>query len=309
MLILGLSAALAMLFMGFAIFGMRSGDAAEKRLSNLSGKSETVSSGAHRSVSRFDEGDSWQERLIRFITLLATKTGSADPENKVYDTVTKRLTEAGFRRASALSVYMGSRIALSGGLAMLVILVSLSMRSNPPVLVIGIAAAIGYIVPGMVVDNLRTKRQEEISRGLSDAIDLMVVCVEAGLGLGATLSRVADDFQANNKVIADEFQATVSETRAGRGMMDSLRGMAARNGNKELNLLVSLLVQTDRFGTPLVDTLRAQGAAMRIERMLRAEESAQRAPIKMMMPAGLIFFSILLILGAPAVMHISKAFN
>jgi tight adherence protein C len=306
---LGISVSLTVIFFVYAVLSSRSKETAEKRLLSMSGRSGESARGPVRSVSNFDEGDTWQERLIRFATRLASRRTSSRRQEKVYETVSKRLAEAGFRRPSALSAYMGSRIALSGGLAGLVILTSLTLRMPPPIVLIFIAAAIGYVFPGLFVDNIRKKRQEEISRGLSDAIDLMVVCIEAGLGLGATLKRVADEFEDNNRVIAEEFQATVAETRAGRGLMDALHGLSTRNGNKELNLLVSLLVQTDRFGTPMVDALRTQGDAMRIDRMTRAEAAAQTAPVKMMVPSSLILFAVLLILGAPAVIHLSEAFK
>jgi tight adherence protein C len=136
----------------------------------------------------------------------------------------------------------------------------------------------------------------------------MVVCVEAGLGLGATFKRVAVEFKNTSPIIAREFESTILETQAGRGLMDALRGLADRTGVQELRLLISLVIQTDRFGTPMVETLRAQGDAIRLERMQRAEEMAQKAPVKMTFPAGLIFLAVLMILGGPAMIMLRGVF-
>lgn len=293
---LGILAGLSFLFLAFAAVGMNSRTAAADRLRTLGGERKK---GGYDTVSNIDEGDSWADRLLRVITVLGG--GASRDKGKVYENVHHRLMEAGFRRPSALSIYMGSRVAIGGGLAAILIIGSWSLGMTPNVIAIGGAAMIGYLMPGIVVDNLRKKRQESITRGLSDAIDLMVVCTEAGLGLIATLERVAKEFRDNSTVISDEFLITVYETEAGRGLMDALRGLSDRNGNKELSNLINLLIQTDRFGTPMVETLRAQGEAMRIERMLRAEEQAMKAPVKMMFPAMLIFAAVLIILGGPAV--------
>jgi len=304
MWILGLGAALTFLFFGIAVFGPLRLGAAQKRLRSLGEKSaEASSTGAIREV---DDRKSLAERLsqlVRPLGILAERR-----EGTVYESVRRRLIEAGFRQPAALSVYMGSRVATSGGLAVLVILLSWSLGRIPSVALIGIAAAVGYVLPGVVVDRLRSRRQAEIQRSLPDAIDLMVVCVEAGLGLAATFKRVAIEFKNSSPVIAREFHSTILETQAGRGLMDALRGLAERTGVQELRLLISLVIQTDRFGTPMVETLRAQGDAIRFERMQRAEQVAQKAPVKMTFPAGLIFLAVLMILGGPAMIMLQGVF-
>jgi len=214
--------------------------------------------------------------------------------------VRQRLSEAGYRRRSAVSIYNGSRMALGGILPVILILGFVSTRNTPPILFIAMMALLGYLVPGMVVDRVRAKRLEDIRRGLSNAIDLMVVCVQAGLGLGTTFGRVATEFADQSPVLSAEFMAAAAETQAGRSLVDSLRSLSERCGSEELNLLTSLLIQSDRFGTPVVTPLQIQAEAMRTNQMLNAEEQAQKAPVKMMMPAGLIFFSIILVLGGPA---------
>jgi tight adherence protein C len=304
MWILGLAAALSFLFFGIAVLGPLTLGRAEKRLKSLEEKPlEASSTGAIREL-----GDR-KSLADRFSKLLGPLGRLAErKEGRVYESVRKRLIEAGFRQPTALSVYMGSRVVASGGLAVLVIILSWSLARIPPVALIGIAAAVGYVLPGIIVDRLRSRRQAQIQRGLPDVIDLMVVCVEAGLGLGATFKRVAVEFKNTSPIIAREFESTILETQAGRGLMDALRGLADRTGVQELRLLISLVIQTDRFGTPMVETLRAQGDAIRLERMQRAEEMAQKAPVKMTFPAGLIFLAVLMILGGPAMIMLRGVF-
>jgi tight adherence protein C len=304
MWILGLAAALSFLFFGIAVLGPLTLGRAEKRLKSLGEKPlEASSTGA---VRELDDRKSLADRLSKILGPLGSF--AERKEGRVYESVRRRLVEAGFRQPTALSIYMGSRVVASGGLAVLVIILSWSLARIPPIPLIGIAAAVGYVLPGIIVDRLRSRRQAQIQRGLPDAIDLMVVCVEAGLGLGATFKRVAVEFKYTSPIIAREFESTIVETQAGRGLMDALRGLADRTGVQELRLLISLVIQTDRFGTPMVETLRAQGDAIRHARMQRAEEMAQKAPVKMTFPAGLIFLAVLMILGGPAMIMLRGVF-
>jgi tight adherence protein C len=306
MLILALCVGLMALFLALALFGSQAPGPAEQRLQRIgSGEVDTKPS---EPITVVEDDDSMRSRVARVLSLFAG-SGARGEDDKVYGSVRQRLVEAGFRRSSALGVYMGSRVVLGASLSALSILASWSIGKTPPFLIIGMAAAVGYIAPGIIVDRLRAIRQSAIQRGLADAIDMMVVCVEAGLGLGPTLSRVAKEFGDAEPIIADEFRITVAETQAGRGLMNSLRSMAKRTGNQELNTLVALLIQTERFGTPLSQTLRSQADAMRFQRMQYAEEQAQKAPVKMMFPAGLIFLAVLLILGGPAAISIMRTFE
>jgi len=304
MMFLAICVGLMMLSLSLAFFMSSGSSTAEKRLQRLGADEQSPPVGEE--VTLLEDETTARAALTRFLARFAgAREAETAGEGRVYGSVRLRLIEAGFRRQSALAVYMGSRVALGSVLAAIVILVSWSMGRTPPLLIIGMAAAIGYILPGVIVDRLRSSRQAAIQRGLADAIDMMVVCVEAGLGLAATMTRVAKEFEDNEPIIAEEFKVTVAETQAGRSLMDALRGMAKRTGNNDLNALVALLVQTERFGTPLVDTLRTQADSMRYERMQRAEEAAQKAPVKMMLPAGLIFLAVVLILAGPAAINIA----
>jgi tight adherence protein C len=304
MIYLAICVGLTTFFLALAFVTRPASGPAEQRLQRLA--REPAKSTESKDASAILDDDNPARAF--FVRLIARFAGSAALEgtDPIYGKVRQRLIEAGFRRRSALAIYMGSRMALGAALAALTVLGSWFLGRTPPLLIIGMAAAIGYILPGVVVDRLRSTRQATIQRGLADAIDMMVVCVEAGLGLQATMSRVGRELSDSEPLIAGEFRATVAETQAGRGLMTALRSMAKRTGNQDLNALVALLVQTERFGTPLIQTLRTQADSMRYERMQRAEETAQKAPVKMMIPASLIFLAVILILAGPAALNISR---
>jgi tight adherence protein C len=134
---------------------------------------------------------------------------------------------------------------------------------------------------------------------LPDALDLMVVCVEAGFGINQSLAQVADEFDSKCPTIAKEFGLVVQETRAGKSTTEALRALANRTGVSDISSLVALLVQTERFGTSLANALRVHADAMRIVRMQRAEERAQKATLKLILPSTMIFGAVLIIFVAP----------
>lgn len=297
--------ALMMLFLYLGLSARPATSPAEERLARLG--EEKVHHAAKPEEERTTRQallDAIREGLSAFVSMLGRRRGG---ESEAYKSVRQRLLEAGFRAPNALSVYMGSRIVLAVGLSGLSLLTSTAIGKPASLLTLMLPAMIGYLLPGVVVDRARKRRQESIERGLADAIDLMLICIEAGLGLRETLGRVGEELKDREPVIANEFRAAVAEASAGRGLLRALRSMADRTANKELDTLVSLLIQTDRFGTPLTETLRMQGESIRFARMQRAEEAAQKAPVKMLGPSMLIFMAILIIVGGPALISIRGA--
>jgi tight adherence protein C len=160
-------------------------------------------------------------------------------------------------------------------------------------------SAFFYVLPSIVLDRRVAAHQYSITRVLPDALDLMVVCVEAGFGINQSLAQVADEFESKCPIIAKEFGLVVQETRAGKSTTEALRALADRTGVSDISSLVALLVQTERFGTSLANALRVHADAMRIVRMQRAEERAQKATLKLILPSTMIFAAILIIFVAP----------
>jgi tight adherence protein C len=167
---------------------------------------------------------------------------------------------------------------------------------------LALAVVTGLIGPSYFLDRRRSERQRKVILALPDALDLMVVCVEAGLGINASLNRIAKEFVSSNPILSAEFELVVLETRAGRSTTEALRSLAYRSGVSEVASLVAMLVQTERFGTNLGDTLRVHADSLRVQRMQRAEEMAGKAPIKMMFPTLLIFAATLLVTLGPGML-------
>jgi tight adherence protein C len=222
----------------------------------------------------------------------------------------QQLIHAGYRRRGALAAFYGLRIVL--GLALPSLLISLPLTWQLPyhylVLVLCGSAGLGFVAPGILLGAQRSRRQGEIRRMLPDALDLMVVCVEAGYAINASLARVAEEFAAKSPALSAELGLVTAETRTGKALTEALRALSDRTGVEDVSSLVALLVQTERFGTSVANALRVHADAMRVRRMQRAEERAQKAPLKLIFPATLIFAALMLIFLAPSVYRFSKAF-
>ena len=168
-------------------------------------------------------------------------------------------------------------------------------------------AAIGYYLPDLYLRKKIKKRVMEMQEALPDVIDLLVICTESGLGLDAAINRVASDVASNSAVLSKEFYLTSLEIRAGAGRTSALKNMALRTNLEDLQSFVSMLVQADKFGTSLADSLRIQSEMMRIKRIQRAEEVAAKVPVKMLLPLILFIFpALMIVLIAPAAIHIGR---
>jgi tight adherence protein C len=243
------------------------------------------------------------QRAIGRIGQRSADSGEAGP-------LRQRLIHAGYRGQAAPAIFYGLRVVL--GLALPSLLISLpiawKLEHLHLVMLLCLSAGMGFVAPSLFLDSRRSRRQGEIRRKLPDALDLMVVCVEAGYAINASLARVAEEFAVKSPVLSTEFGLVTAETRTGKSLTDALRGLSERTGVEDVSSLVALLVQTERFGTSVAGALRVHADAMRIRRMQRAEERAQKAPLKLIFPATLIFAALMLIFMAPSVYRFSQAF-
>ncbi|HMV48814.1 MAG TPA: type II secretion system F family protein, partial [Blastocatellia bacterium] len=163
----------------------------------------------------------------------------------------------------------------------------------------------GGFMPSFMLSRLITKRQGKISRALADALDLMVVCVEAGLGLNAALHRVGREMELVEPNLSEELAVTNREIRAGKPRDEALRNLGDRTGVDDVKSLVAMLVQTDRFGTSIADSLRVFADSMRTKRRQRAEEMVAKAAVKLIFPLLLFIFpALLIVLMGPALIRI-----
>jgi tight adherence protein C len=197
------------------------------------------------------------------------------------------LTQAGYRERRHLVIYAASKVfgaALLFGIAVAV------GGFDSTLLLVG-AALLGLFLPRFVLKRLIKKRQRQITIGLPDALDLTVVCVEAGLPLDQALMRVGEDLKYAHPELREEFYLANLEMRAGKPRAEALRNLATRTGVDDVRLLVAALVQTDRFGTSISQALRMYSDALRTERRRRAEEQAAKTATKMVVP--LVVFALL----------------
>jgi tight adherence protein C len=246
------------------------------------------------------------------VRLLAPLAGKANRSDSIHlDHNRKRLCEAGYRRESALVLYMGSRVALALTLPIVMLAMSPMWALTEMKLIVLLcgAAGVGLVAPSYFIDKRRAARKLDMVLGLPDALDLMVVCVEAGLGINQSLLRISREFARNHPILAAEFELVTMEIRAGKSTTNALRSLAERTGVDEINSLVAMLVQTERFGTSLADTLRVHAETLRVQRMQRAEEQAGKAPLKMMFPTLLIFAATLMVTLGPGFLQLTALFT
>ncbi len=199
-----------------------------------------------------------------------------------------KLMRAGYTHPSAARTYFAVRLLLAAALAVPVLLVTpLISRTVDPdtVALIALGAgAFGFYLPYRVVQSKMEKRQRAIADGFPDALDMMVVCAEAGLGLDASFNRVGQQMASSHPELASEFAILALALRAGNTREEALRRLAARTGVDEVVSFVTLIVQSERLGASVAQTLRVQSGDMRQRRMLRAEEKAHKLPVKMVVP-------------------------
>jgi tight adherence protein C len=214
------------------------------------------------------------------------------------------LIQAGYRDARHVTAYFGIRTLLA--LAGLAIVVVSGTGIDSPMLLVGIPA-LGFFVPRFVLKRMIKDRQQRIRLGLADALDLTVICVEAGLALDQALSRVGEDLRHAHPDLSDEFRLVNLEMRAGKPRAEALRNLALRTGVDDVRALVATLVQTDRFGTSVAQALRVHSDSLRTERRQRAEEQAAKTTIKMVPPLVVFVLpSIIFVTLGPAVIQLIR---
>jgi tight adherence protein C len=215
------------------------------------------------------------------------------------------MVRAGYRSPQAMLAMRGLKLAVPVILVILVFITGFYQR-NPfmfPVL----AAVVGYLVPETWLVWRVRARQHRLRRGLPDCLDLLVICVEAGLGLDQALMKVAEEMQVTHRELSEELQLVNLEMRIGKGRIDALRELARRTGLEDIKSLVAMLIQTERFGTSVAQSLRVYSDDLRIRRRQRAEEMSAKTTVKMVPP--LVFFifpALMVVVLGPAVITLLR---
>jgi tight adherence protein C len=285
-----------------SLISNRNTSQAEERLERL---------GRPKSLAEIELDDERsRDRFSGMKDAVSTLGAALEPQSELEKNKLKiMLANAGFRSEAAAAVYHGLRMA------------SLIIFILPAVMIFGmkygmtfkglqwvlLCGVVGFYLPSLVLRYLRSKRQQEIFLSLPDALDLMVVCVESGLGLDAAMRKVCDEMKGHAKVIAEEFSLANLQLQMGRPRREVLHDLGVRTGVDDVRSLAAILIQADRFGSSIATALRVQSDSMRTRRRQLAEEKAAKTAVQLIFPLVLFIFpGIFVVLVGPAAINIAN---
>jgi tight adherence protein C len=302
---------LQMGFLAFVFFAVLGGAVGVMRLSTRSavqGRIDNLSKDGAASGGR-----PGHKPLIEHIVKLTSPLAklSLPDDNWERSAIRTRFIMAGFRHPSAPVIFFAAKtlMALLLPLLLFMALSSIGKQQDTNMLLLYLlgAATLGTYLPNLVLRQAIARRQNEVFESFPDALDLMTICVEAGLGVDAALARVATEIGLSSPVLSEEMTLVTLELRAGGTKEKALRNLALRTGVEDVDALVSMLIQAERFGTSIAASLRIQSDLLRTKRRMRAEETAAKIGLKLLFP--LIFFifpALLVVLMGPAMLQIYR---
>lgn len=304
-MVLYIVAALVMTSVMFLVYGLIS--LAPTRSRVISQRLGELQEGAHQHF--VIERRRRQDKREKLEAMLETFGERVSSKRVNWSKMQHLLVMAGYRRPNAVALFFAARLiaVTSLGLVSFVAATTVGAEAGVVMLATGFLAAFGWIAPKFFVNRRVRKRQTEITHSLPDTLDLLVVCVEAGLGLNQALLRVSDEISHVSEVMAAEMTLTNLEIRAGTPRDEALRNLGERTGNSDLKSLTAMLVQTDRFGTSIATALRVHADTLRTKRRQRAEEAAAKTTIKLVFPLVLFIFpAMFVVILGPAILHITE---
>ncbi len=265
-----------------------------------------MQSGAMTLAQR-EQSESFSARVIKpMVRNWSNSLGSRSPASSL-EKVRVKLNQAGNPNGMGPVEFIGLRYlvaaGMGGGICLLMIFAGLGLTNGAAIG--AICAVLGYMLPGIWLDRKRKARRKEIMLSLPDAIDLLTISVESGLGFDPALQRVAEKW---DNALTREFARVLSEMRIGKTKREALREMSLRCDEDGLTTFVGSVIQADTLGVPITQVLRIQSEAMRVKRRQRAEEMAQKAPLKMLFPmVFLIFPALYVIILGPAIPQVMRS--
>jgi tight adherence protein C len=249
---------------------------------------------------------------------IIAKLGSAMTRSGLLPAATRAefeqtLAQAGWRGNRGLGLFVGAKILLAIGLPVFVyagLSGGSSMQGMSFYTLIGVAFAVGLLAPDFVLKQLRKRHLKECERGLPDALDMMVICAQAGLALENAIERVAIEFAYANKAVSQELAICASEMRIGGDRRTALLGLGERTGLESMRRFAATLIQTMQFGTPLTHALRVLATEMRTDNLTKFEEKAAKLPVYLTFPMILFILPcVFLVVGGPAAIRIMGMFS
>jgi tight adherence protein C len=297
--------ALTFLALAAGIYHLRYRGAASARLQRLVRADETLTA-AEVVDDGFDHANAplWLRPVAYLGWLLPTQVYS--------ETLKWELAQAGFRHLEARSVFAGVRVlsTVALGLGTTLAVWGFRLQSHELALLVGTATAIGWFGPTMFLHLRQSRRQTEITLNLPDALDLLVICVEAGQGLNAALIKVGKEMAFTSQALSEDLMLVNNEMRAGVSRTQALRNLSLRTGVDDVRSLVAVMIQSDRFGTSVAQALRIHSDSLRTRRRQRAEEKARKAPIKLLFPLVFcIFPELMVVILAPGMIELFRALS
>lgn len=223
--------------------------------------------------------------------------------------LTQRLTEAGFRSEEAVGIFLSIKVVCALGLLFLGGGVTLFTHGVGVALLLRaiLAGGLGFYAPELILNYLGSSRKKQITLGLPDALDLLVVSVEAGLGLDQGIRKVADEMKNSYRVLSEELQLSTLHLQMGRVRANVLQDLGNRTGVEDLRTLASLLIQADKFGSGVAQALRVQSESMRVKRQQIAEEKAAKTAVKLIFPLVVFIFpGVFVVLVGPAAIQMVR---
>ena len=251
-----------------------------------------------------------QEQAERLTSIIQALGEKVEVGHRDTSALRLRLIQAGYPNASAVPLYLGARIglplAIGGSLVLLLPALGQSWVAS---ILMGVwGALMGYVAPTFIIRSRIARRQKQMQKALPDALDLLVVCVEAGLGLNQAMVRVAEEIERVSSVLSEQIGLVNLEIRAGTPRDEAFRNLGHRTGVQDIKSLMAMLIQTDRFGTSIAQALRTHADTMRTKRRQRAEEAAAKTTIKLVFPLVLFIFpALFVIILGPALIQIFEA--
>src|SRR5688572_14830413 len=266
---------------------------------------EFIQRGNVTSLEEIELSQPFSERVIfPLIRRLGEFSARFTPQKAIQDTA-RKMELAGNPWPIDAATFLAIRFILAvvlGGFLVAVVLISPPSNPNDNFMYIGGATFAGFFLPHLMLTSRITRRQKEIRKAMPDALDLLTICVEAGLGFDAAMSKVAEKWETE---LALAFSRVIREVQLGKVRRDALKDMAERLGIPEMTSFVAAIIQSEQLGVSMSRVLRIQADQMRVKRRQRAEEEAHKAPIKMIIPMALLIFpTIMIIILTPAAIQI-----
>jgi tight adherence protein C len=306
LLIIPILTALTLLAVAAAVYHLRFRSATSARLHRIVNSDETIVSGKPR------VDDSLIDHSVPFLLRPIAFLGWLLPNQVQSETLKWELAQAGYRHLEARIIFAGIRVLSTATLGLGSTLAVWSYRLQPAELTFIVAAAAfaGYFGPMLYLQSRQSRRQMEVTLSLPDALDLLVICVEAGQGLNAALIKVGREMSFTSRALSEDLILVNSEMRAGVSRTQALRNFSLRTGVDDVRSLVAVMIQSDRFGTSVAHALRIHSDSLRMRRRQRAEEKARKAPIKLLFPLVFcIFPELLVVILAPGMLQLFRALS